>query len=70
MVPSINTGESFGGTSSTPANDSNLGNKFELLGISSEYLNNFVVKWSYQSLTAVLGGNEGTARISLAGVLS
>ena len=32
-------------------------------------LSNFV-KCSHQSLTAILGGNEGTARISLAGILS
>merc|ERR1712110_793941 len=44
--PSVDTGEAFEGTSTSPADNSN------------------------QSLTAVLSGNHGTTRISLAGVLS
>merc|ERR1711970_1638047 len=44
--PSIDTGEAFKSTSTSPANNSN------------------------KSLAAILGGNHGTARISLAGVLS
>jgi len=44
--PSIDTGEAFESTSTSPADNSN------------------------KSLAAVLGGNHGTARISLAGVLS
>ena len=64
-LPSVDTGEAFESTSTSPADDSNLGKlDFHL------NLTNSLLEFSYKSLAAVLGSNHGSTRVSLAGILS